>query len=106
MQLKAKVRVLVLAFLLFGGLVQAQDTHFSQQYASKLRLNPAFLGLTAEAAANASYRNQWPSLSGTFISNHLSGEMRIKETKHSAGFLLLHDKAGSSALTQFELSGL
>ena len=106
MQFKAKVQVLVSAFLLCSGLAAAQDAHFSQQYASKMRLNPAYTGLTAEAAANVSYRNQWPSLSGTFVSNHLSGEMQIKESKSSVGILLLHDKAGSSALTQFELSGL
>ena len=106
MCLKAKVQVLVLAFLLLSGAARAQDAHFSQQYASKMRLNPAYTGLTAEAAANMSYRNQWPSLSGTFVSNHLSGEMRIKESKSSVGLLLLHDKAGSSALTQFEMSGL
>ena len=101
MHFKAKVHVLVSALLFFSTMAWAQDAHFSQQYASKMRLNPAFTGLTAEAAANLSYRNQWPSLSGTFVSNHLSGEMRIKESKHSAGFLLLHDKAGSSALTTF-----
>lgn len=103
---KAKVLFLFWAVLLGGHVARAQDAHFSQQYASKMRLNPAFTGLTAEAAANLSYRNQWPSLSGTFVSNHLSGEMRFKESNHAAGFLLLHDKAGSSALTTFELSGL
>ena len=106
MRFKAKVQVLVSAFLLSSGLAVAQDAHFSQQYASKMRLNPAYTGLTSEAAANVSYRNQWPSLSGTFVSNHLSGEMQIKESKSSVGLLLLHDKAGSSALTQFEISGL
>ena len=106
MRSMAKVTWLILAFLFSGRLALAQDAHFSQQYASKMRLNPAFTGLTAEAAANVSYRNQWPTLSGTFVSNHLSGEMQIKDSKSSVGLLLLHDKAGSSALTQFEISGL
>jgi len=106
MHIGAKVRGLAAAFLLVSGMAVAQDAHFSQQYVSKVRLNPAFTGLTAEAAANLSYRNQWPTLSGSFISNHLSGEMRIKKSKSAVGFVLLHDKAGSSALTTFELSGL
>lgn len=106
MRFVAKVRVLVAALLFTGGAAMAQDAHFSQQYNSKLRLNPAYAGLTAEAAVNVSYRNQWPSLGGSFVSNHLSGEMQIKESKSSVGLVLLHDKAGSSALTNFEVSGL
>ncbi len=101
-----KVRILTGCLFFFCSLAHAQDVHFSQQYASRLRLNPAFTGLSAEANATVAYRNQWPTLSGTFISNHVSGEMRIKESNSSAGFLLMHDKAGSSALTSFELSGL
>lgn len=101
-----KVNFFVSCLLVFSSFAYAQDPHFSQQYATKLRLNPAFASLTSEVNVTAAYRNQWPSLTGAFVTNNLSGEMRFGESKSSAGLLLTHDKAGSSAFTQFELSGI
>jgi type IX secretion system PorP/SprF family membrane protein len=98
--------VFLLGFLLASGFVSfAQDPHFSQQYTSRLRLNPAFTGLTSEVSATAAYRNQWPSLSGSFISNYLAADLRLGESKSSAGMQILLDQAGSG-FTQFEFKGL
>jgi type IX secretion system PorP/SprF family membrane protein len=97
----------LLGFLLaFGSVALAQDPHFSQQYTSRLRLNPAFAGLTSEVSATAAYRNQWPTLSGSFISNYLAGDFRLGESKNSVGTQILLDQAGASGFTHFEFKGI
>lgn len=106
MRLSGKVKILLGCFLAFGSSAFAQDGHFSQQYATRLRLNPAFAGLTAEAGANVGYRNQWPSLSGAFVTSHLSSDVRLGESKSSVGIQTMLDQAGGSGFTQFELSGI
>ncbi|MBK0403594.1 PorP/SprF family type IX secretion system membrane protein [Adhaeribacter sp. BT258] len=106
MRVWRKVKIFLGMLLLTGSAASAQDAHFSQQYATKLRLNPAFVGLTGETNITAAYRSQWSTLPGAYITNHLSGEMRFGESKSSGGLLLMHDKAGSSAFTTFELSGI
>ena len=106
MRVWRKVKFLLGSLFFIGSAASAQDVHFSQQYATKLRLNPAFVGLTGEANVTAAYRSQWSTLPGAFTSSHLSGDMRFGESKSSGGILMMHDKAGSSAFTTFELSGV
>jgi hypothetical protein len=85
MRVWRKVKFFLGSLLLMGSAASAQDAHFSQQYATKLRLNPAFVGLTGETNITAAYRSQWSTLPGAFISNHVSGEMRFGESKSSGG---------------------
>ena len=106
MRLPGKVLFLLGCLLAFGKAVQAQDAHFSQQYTSRLRLNPAFAGLTSEVSATAAYRNQWPTLSGSFITNYLAADFRLGETKNSVGTQILLDQAGPAEFKQFEFKGM
>ncbi|KAA9340020.1 type IX secretion system membrane protein PorP/SprF [Adhaeribacter soli] len=106
MRWSGKVKFLMGCFLALGSEVFAQDAHFSQQYATRLLLNPAFAGLTAEASASAAYRNQWPSLSGAFVTNYLSGDIRLGESKSSVGVQMLLDQSGSAGFTQFGFNGI
>ncbi|WP_417266065.1 type IX secretion system membrane protein PorP/SprF, partial [Brumimicrobium sp.] len=45
----------------------AQDPQFSQFYANPIYLNPAFAGSHGCPRFAVNYRNQWPALSGTFV---------------------------------------
>ena len=57
-----------LAICLLGTLsAWAQDPQFTQFYANPLYLNPAFAGTVRCPRAVLNYRNQWPALTGTFV---------------------------------------
>ena len=47
--------------------VNAQDPEFTQFYANPIYLNPAFAGTNICPRVNLNWRNQWPGVSGTFI---------------------------------------
>ncbi|HSI91367.1 MAG TPA: type IX secretion system membrane protein PorP/SprF [Adhaeribacter sp.] len=106
MRITEKVRFLLVCLLAFSGSAYSQDAHFSQQYANRLRLNPAFAGLASEASATSAYRNQWPSLTGAFTTSQLAADYRFTESKSAAGLIMTIDKAGNAGLTQFELGGI
>ncbi len=89
-----------------GFLVNAQDPHFSQFFASPLTLNPALTGKfdgTLRVAGN--YRNQWPAFNNVYTTSTLSVDFAILKNKlpdydtWGVGILALTDKAGGGILT-------
>ena len=101
-------RILQILCLLLGVLrpALAQDIHFSQQYATRLHLNPAYAGVHADYSIIATYRNQLPSLNGAFITNQLSGYYRLKNESTSVGLVMALDKAGAAGLSNFQIGGI
>ncbi len=60
--------VIVLALFTVGmGDLFAQDPEFTQFYANPLYLNPAFAGTARCPRICLNYRNQWPGITGTFV---------------------------------------
>lgn len=102
------VKVIRILCLLWGMAVSgaAQDLHFSQQYATRLHLNPAYAGLHADYSATMSYRRQWPLSGQAFVTNQFAGYYRLANEKTSVGLLLASDKAGDTGLASFQLGGL
>jgi type IX secretion system PorP/SprF family membrane protein len=100
----------IIWYLVFGLLISApaaaQDAHFSQQYANKLHLNPAFAGIRSDYTLTGSYRNQWPGLDGSFITNQVAADFRFKEQKSAIGFTAMYDKAGSIGFTKIQATGM
>ena len=47
--------------------VFAQDPTFTQFYANPLYLNPAFAGSNKCPRISMNYRNEWPNLSGNYV---------------------------------------
>lgn len=99
------VQILCLLWVLAAG-AAAQDLHFSQQYATRLHLNPAYAGLHADYSGTMSHRRQWPSGGQAFVTNQFAGYYRLPNQKTSAGLLLASDKAGGEGLVNFQLGGL
>ena len=70
------MRKLLFVFLAALGLfleeVKAQDPQFSQFYAAPLYINPAFTGASEYTRIGANYRNQWPGISGSFVTTSAS----------------------------------
>ncbi len=69
-----------------GGLLLAQDTHFSQFDMSPLTQNPAQAGASHELAAFVNYREQWQSVASPFKTTAASFDMRLNRKKIKKGF--------------------
>ena len=97
--------VSVLGFL-FGSDVYAQDPHFTQFYANPLYLNPAFAGSHRCPRIVFNYRNQWPNLSGTFVSTSFSLDLRADAVSGGLGIHFLNDRAGQGTMMITRFSGM
>lgn len=95
--------IAVASFLVLGvNSVKAQDPEFTQFYATPIYTNPAFAGTGAcdgGGRAVVNYRQQWPSLPGTFVTTAASWDQHFDELGGGIGLLLVDDRAGEGQLT-------
>lgn len=87
--------------------LKAQDPEFTQFYAAPLYTNPAFAG-TANCGGRVvlNYRNQWPSLPGTFRTFAGSYDQHFDGIGGGIGLLATRDVAGDGLLTTTQFSGI
>ncbi|MBC6611179.1 PorP/SprF family type IX secretion system membrane protein [Hymenobacter sp. BT507] len=85
---------------------QAQDMYFAQPYASRLHTNPAYTGLLDDYSVTLNYRNQFPTLAGTFQTSQLGADYRFADQRSAVGLLLNVDRTGALGLTKFQVGGL
>lgn len=78
--------------------VEAQDPEFTQFYANKLYLNPAFAGTNGGPRFSLNYRNQWPSVQGNFVTYSASYDQHFDAVGGGVGFQVFHDRAGEGNL--------
>ncbi len=108
--MKRKLRLVwftsISLFLLFQIPARAQDPQFSQFYANPLYLNPAFAGSNGCPRVCLNYRNQWPALTGTFVTTSASFDRFICSLHGGVGFLVTNDKAGEGTIVTTNYSAL
>jgi len=83
-------------FLLFTVLfsfenVFSQDLEFTQFYSNPVYLNPAFAGAYGCPRFALNYRNQWPNLSGNYVSYAASYDQYFKALSGGIGLVLVND---------------
>ncbi len=86
--------------LLAGSMLKAQDPHFSQYYANPLYLNPAFAGTANCPRLIFNHRNQWPSISGNYVTYNVSYDQHIDAINGGIGIIATTDKAGQGVLSK------
>ena len=79
--------------------VTAQDPEFSQFYANPLYLNPAFAGTARCPRISLNYRNQWPGISGTFITTSASYDQHVESLNGGLGLIVTNDQAANTLRT-------
>jgi len=84
----------------------AQDPQFTQFYANPLYLNPAFAGTARCPRVVMNYRNQWPALTGTFVTTSASYDQHVDGLNGGLGLLVTHDQAGKGTLNTTAVSGI
>lgn len=82
----------------------AQDPHFSQFYANPIYLNPAFAGSNGCPRIAMNYRNQWPALSGTFVTYSASYDQYFDNISGGFGVIATHDQQGKGTINASTLS--
>lgn len=91
--------VLIILSLVSINNVEAQDPQFTQFYANPLYLNPAFAGTAYCPRVNVNYRNQWPSIPGSFVTYSGSFDQYVRPLKGGVGGYVMSDVAGKGSLT-------
>jgi type IX secretion system PorP/SprF family membrane protein len=97
----AKKLILLLTTLCFIGIwqdLQAQDPQFTQFYANPLYLNPAFAGTARCPRICMNYRNQWPNLSGTYVTYSASYDQHIDAISGGLGLIVTQDDQAHGTL--------
>lgn len=84
----------------------AQDLYFAQPYANRMQLNPAYAGLLDDYSVTLSYRNQFPTLAGTFQTSQLAADYRFRDQRSAAGLLVNYDRTGGVGYTRFQAGGV
>lgn len=106
-------RKITIAFflILFNSILNAQDIHFSQYYASPMTVNPAYTGMfNGTYRVGANYRNQWASVTvpyKTFAGYADIGLLHRPFNKYfiGTGFSMVNDVAGDGNLSVTKLTG-
>ncbi len=96
----------ILVFLGFSEKIFAQDPEFTQFYSNPLYLNPALAGTARCPRVCLNYRNQWPGISGTYVTYSASYDQHIYAIGGGLGLLITNDKAGQGTLTTTNVSGI
>lgn len=102
-----KIIIAITAIIIIApATVSGQDPHFSQFYANPLFLNPAFAGTAVCPRLIMNYRNQWPSISGTYVTYNASYDQHFDAISGGVGLLINTDRAGEGTITTNTVSGI
>jgi len=86
--------------------VFGQDPEFTQFYANPLYLNPAFAGTAHCPRLSLNHRNQWPGISGSFMTSSASYDQYVEGLSGGIGLLVWNDRAGEGTLNTMNVSGM
>ena len=101
-----KSGILAIFVLFASSVLFAQDPQFTQFYANPLYLNPAFAGTAHCPRVSINYRNQWPGISGSFVTTSASYDQHIDALSGGVGLLVWNDQAGEGTMSTTNVSGM
>ena len=84
----------------------AQDPEFTQFYSNPVYLNPAFAGAARCPRFVMNYRNQWPAMSGNYVTSAAAYDQHIPSISGGLGFIVMNDRAGRGTLSTSRISGI
>ncbi|MFM7299652.1 MAG: type IX secretion system membrane protein PorP/SprF [Crocinitomicaceae bacterium] len=98
--------IIVLLFLAVCMEAQAQDPSFTQFYSNPIYLNPALAGSTGCPRIVSNYRNQWPQLTGNYITSAVAYDSYVKSISGGIGIIALHDMQGQATIQTSMIGGV
>ncbi len=93
-----KILLLVVIIVFTKSFVNAQDPMFTQFYANKLYLNPAFAGSEKCGRVQLNYRNQWPKLGQTYVTYAASYDQYVSMLNIGMGAQFMQDIQADGAV--------
>ena len=76
----------------------SQDPQFTQFYANPTYLNPAFAGSNGCPRFGMNYRNEWPNLSGNYVTYSAAYDQYFKNISGGIGVIATHDQQGQGTI--------
>ena len=91
----------LLLFIMVGGnkTIIGQDPIFTQFYSNPMYLNPAFAGSRVCPRFALNYRNEWPNISGNFITTAAAYDQKVEGLSGGLGLIVLTDNAAKTVKT-------
>lgn len=90
--------ITILSCLFVFASANAQDPAFTQFYANPIYLNPALAGSFGCPRFALNYRNEWPQLSGNYVTYSASYDQYFKNISGGFGVLATHDQQGQGTI--------
>lgn len=103
--IKPKIAIIFIIVLFTVGIARGQDPSFSQFYANPLYLNPALAGNTFCGRLALNFRNQFPSISGGYITYNASFDQYLEKINSGYGIMFTGDRQGEGALSTMIVGG-
>jgi type IX secretion system PorP/SprF family membrane protein len=76
----------------------AQDPTFTQFYSNPVYLNPALAGSSGCPRVALNYRNEWPQLTGNYVTYAAAYDSYFKNISGGVGLIALHDVQGQGTI--------
>ena len=96
---------ILFTFTFFSTKIHSQDAEFTQFYSNPIYLNPALTGTHMCPRVSMNYRNQWPGISGTFVTSAFSYDQHVSSLHGGLGLMFVNDQA-SNSLVNTRISGI
>lgn len=90
--------------LLFCSNCFSQDISFANLRNGATYLNPALTSLQGTSDVSFAYRNQWPALSGTYVTYYLGSSHYLQRANGVFGFNWMRDEGGPGAFVNDRFS--
>ncbi len=97
--------LLLLGLLYISFQSAAQDPTFTQFYSNPVYLNPALAGSSGCPRIALNYRNQWPQLSGNFVTYAAAYDTYAKNISGGVGIMAMHDQQGQGTIQTSMVAG-
>lgn len=98
-------RLLLLGLFYISFHSVAQDPTFTQFYSNPVYLNPALAGSSGCPRIAMNYRNQWPQLTGNYITYAAAYDTYAKNLSGGVGIMAMHDQQGQGTIQTSMIAG-
>ncbi len=88
----------ILFFLAVSANFFAQDPTFTQFYSNPVYMNPALAGSSGCPRVALNYRNEWPQLTGNYITYAAAYDSYFKNISGGVGLVAMHDMQGQGTI--------
>ena len=105
-QITNKLVLVVFCLLLSQDVLHAQDPTFTQFYSNPLYLNPALAGSKGCPRINLNYRNEWPQLTGNYVTYSASFDTYSKDINGGVGLMATYDQQAEGTISTTMLGGI